>query len=340
MTRMMAVAEHLPDDVEPILFTLSSALPIPVAAGLRVEHLASAGYIDIEGSDWHDLIEDRVEQLLAHYRPQVVVFDGVHPYRGLTNALRRNRRRVHRVWMRRGMWKPGVGETAIAMSSQFDDVIEPGEFAFEYDCGAPANDRTDIIEVNPICYAGPVPPFARESACEQLGLDPDRVNVLVQLGAGTINDIRSVSGSIVAALLERGARPVAARSLLSAEDDPGVEGVTVIRKFPLTPWFEAFDAAVIATGYNSFHECLSLGMPTLMIPNLHTRTDDQDARSRWADDHHLGIRWDGIDAEALPDAVSRLLDADNRSLMRDALDSLPPADGARQVATYISGLIR
>lgn len=337
---MMAVAEHLPDDVEPILFTLSSALPIPVAAGLRVEHLPSAGYIDIEPSDWHELIEDRVEQLLAHYRPQVVVFDGVHPYRGLTNALRRNRRRVHRMWMRRGMWKPGVGETTVALASHFDDVVEPGEFASEYDLGAPANDRARTIAVNPVCYTGSLPQLAREAACEQLGLDPEQVNVLVQLGAGTINDIRSVSGSVVAALLERGAHPVAARSVLSAGDDPDVEGVTVIRKFPLTPWFEAFDAAVIATGYNSFHECLSLAMPTLMVPNLSTRTDDQDARSRWAEDNRLGVRWDGTDTQDLPDAVSRLLDADNRSLMRDALDTLPPADGAQQVAAYITELLR
>lgn len=337
---MMAVAEHLPDDVEPILFTLSSALPIPVSAGLRVEHLPSAGYIDVEPSDWHELIEDRVEHLLAHYRPQVVVFDGVHPYRGLTNALRRNRRRIHRVWMRRGMWKPGVGEAAIALASHFDDVIEPGEFATEYDCGAPANDRSGTIEVNPVCYTGPLPKLARETACEQLGLDPDHLNVLVQLGAGTINDISSVSGSVVATLLENGAHPVAARSVLSAAHDSVVDGVTVISKFPLTPWFGAFDAAVIATGYNSFHECLSLGMPSLMVPNLSTRTDDQDARSRWADDRRLGVRWDGTDTQALPAALSRLLDADNRSLMRDALGTLPPADGAQQVAARITGLLR
>ena len=336
----MAVAERLPDDIEPILFTLSSALPIPVAAGLRVEHLASAGYVDIKPSDWHELLEDRVEQLLAHYRPQVVVFDGVHPYRGLTNALGRNRRRIHRMWMRRGMWKPGVGEQTVALASHFDDVIEPGEFASEYDLGAPANDRARTIEVDPVCYPGPEPRLARRPACERLGLDPDEVNVLVQLGAGTINDIESVSGAVVATLLERGAHPVAARSVLSAGDDLAVDGVTVIRKFPLTPWFDAFDAAVIATGYNSFHECLSLGMPTLMIPNMHTRTDDQDARSRWADDQRLGIRWDGSDTQALPDAVSRLLDADNRSLIRDALESLPPADGAQQVATYIEELLR
>ena len=54
----------------------------------------------------------------------------------------------------------------------------------------------------------------------------------------------------------------------------------VVRDFPLSRRFRAFDLAVSAAGYNSFHELLRFGVPTLFIPNQDTALDDQqDAHS-------------------------------------------------------------
>jgi hypothetical protein len=340
---MMAVAEQLGPDVDCILFTLSAALPIPVEAGLRVEHLASAGYLDITTNEWHELLEDRVEQLIARYRPGVVVFDGVHPYRGLTNALgrRRLRRRPHRVWMRRAMWRPGVGDNTIQLAEHFDEVIEPGEYGAAFDHGATSKVLAGVHHIPPICYAGPNGELDRTAACAELGLDAQALNVMVQLGAGTINDLDSTLGSLVGELQRVGARPCLARSVLSAPaDDPAekpAENPAVVRQFPISRYFAAFDFAAIATGYNSFHEALSLGLPSILVPNLATKTDDQDARSRWASEQGLGLRWDGSDEETLRAAVATLVDNEQRASIRTRLTALPAADGSRAAAQLIEG---
>ena len=339
VTRMMAVAEQLGPDVDCILFTLSAALPIPVEAGLRVEHLASAGYLDVTTNEWHALLEDRVEQLIARYRPDVVVFDGVHPYRGLTDALgrRRLRRRPHRVWMRRAMWRPGVGDDTIKFADRFDEVIEPGEYGAEFDHGATSKVLTGVHRIPPICYVGPDSELDRTAACHELGLDAQALNVMVQLGAGTINDLDSTLGSLVGELQRVGARPCLARSVLSAPADDIAGDIAVVRQFPISRYFAAFDFAAIATGYNSFHEALSLGLPSILVPNLATKTDDQDARSRWASEQGLGLRWDGSDEQTLRAAVAALVDNEQRAGIRTRLTALPAADGSRAAAQLIEG---
>ena len=61
----------------------------------------------------------------------------------------------------------------------------------------------------------------------------------------------------------------------------------VVRDFPLSRRFRAFDLAVSAAGYNSFHELLRFGIPTLFIPNQDTALDDQQGRAQFAADRGL-----------------------------------------------------
>ena len=56
----------------------------------------------------------------------------------------------------------------------------------------------------------------------------------------------------------------------------------MVREFPAFPSVPAFDLAVSASGYNSFHELLRFGIPTLFIPNQDTALDDQRGRARFA----------------------------------------------------------
>jgi predicted glycosyltransferase len=125
--------------------------------------------------------------------------------------------------------------------------------------------------------------------------------------------------------------------VLSAPADDPAGDIAIVRKFPISRYFAAFDFAAIATGYNSFHETLSLGLPSILVPNLATRTDDQDARSRWAHEQGLGLRWDGSDEQTLREAVAALAEDQQRAHVRARLEALPTADGSRSAAHLIEG---
>jgi UDP:flavonoid glycosyltransferase YjiC (YdhE family) len=336
LTRVMAVARQLESDVHPVIFTLSAAVAIPVAEGFHVEHLPSVGHAGLQARRWHDLLEDRVDHLVRTYGPRLVMFDGVHPYAGFLGGLAPHRTRVVRVWQRRAMWKPGVGVEAMTTERRFHHVVEPGEYAAPYDTGATVARRTAVRTVRPIVYGGSA--LDRVAACAELGLDPAGTHALVQLGAGAINDVSSLTGQVVGALRRIGGFTITvARSELTAGDADDHPEVQVVRRFPISRWFAAFDLAVLAAGYNSFHEALASGLPTLFVPNLATRTDDQDARSRWAVDRGMGERWDGADPRSLMSALERLADPLERSRLRERLGKLEPADGAAQVAELVRG---
>lgn len=336
VTRMMALGQALEPSMSSVLFTLSAALPIPTRAGFTVEHLASADQFDASGYSWNDLLSERIDQLISAYHPDVLLFDGVHPYQGLRDALRANRRRVRSIWVRRGMWKPGVAPDLRPLTRHFDHIIEPGDYAREYDHGITASERDKVSIVAPVVYTGPSRRPGREQACSELGLRPDHTNVLVQLGAGQINDISSAVGAVTASLGQhRGVTVAVARSELSADSSGVGDSVVEIQRFPISHWFAAFDAAVVAAGYNSFHEVLSLAVPSIIVPNLETKTDDQDARSRWAHDEGLGVRWDGISEDGLHAAVAAIVDPSERRAMRARLTDLGPATGASEAAALV-----
>ena len=74
----------------------------------------------------------------------------------------------------------------------------------------------------------------------------------------------------------------------------------VVREFPLSRRFRAFDLAVSAAGYNSFHELLRFGIPTLFIPNQDTALDDQQGRAQFAADRGTGSHARAVSAWTPP----------------------------------------
>lgn len=344
VTRMMALSEALQPRTDVVMFTLSAALPIPIETGITVEHLASAQHYGASAGQWHDLLAERLDRLIDAYRPSALVFDGVHPYAGLREAVHYRRRNLVSIWVRRGMWKSDVSVDAAAfarLGKPFDHIVEPGDYAASYDHGITARHRDGVRSLSPIVYAQPTPRPLREQACADLGLRADETNVLVQLGAGQINDIRSTVGAVSAALgRHHGVTAAVGRSVLSAGSADLGSRVVEVQRFPITHWINAFDAAVVAAGYNSFHEMLSLQIPTIIVPNLNTKTDDQDARSRWAHDQGVGLRWDGQSATDLESAIATIVDPVQRAAFRQRMAALPSANGAPELADLVCGWLR
>jgi UDP:flavonoid glycosyltransferase YjiC (YdhE family) len=336
LNRAMAIARRLPEGVEPVLFTLSQAVPAVAGAGFRVEYFPSYRK-PASGSDWqwNLRLRRRLERLLEDERPDLVVFDGVHPYRALTHVLSASGA-PRSVWCRRPLWRAGTGAAPLRRTGAFDAVVEPGELAAALDAGPTVERRAEAFRIEPIVYLDESELLSRERAAGELGLDPDRTTALVTLGQGGATDIA------VQRVLERlAAEPDLQIAALQSSIGSGLEvPAGVVRldaTFPMSRYFRAFDLAVAAAGYNAFHELVAFGVPTLFVP-MPRQTDDQAARSRWAAEQGLAKAVDGPRDEALAGELDKLLVADERESMRVACRDAWPGNGAPEAAKLVARL--
>ena len=339
LTRQMAVARFLQETHDVVVFTLSPAASLAVDAGFHTEYLRSHEYGTVGNREWNGFYATRLEHLLDQYRPEFMSFDGGHPYAGLCAVLR-HRRGLRSVWSRRGLWQPDRGHDAFSRSTLFTHVVEPGEYAAEFDRGLTANGANASLVVSPVSGVRPEDLRPADEIRVDLGLDPERPAVLMQLGAGQVNDLDSLSARVVAALRRHPeVQIVVTESVLTRTPAVLPDDVHRLRHFPIGEYRNAFDASVMAAGYNSFHEAMSLGLPTLFVPNLGTAKDDQDARARWAEAAGTGLRWDEAtgDTDDLNAAVDRLVDPAGQEALRARMAALPPANGAREIAEALEG---
>lgn len=329
LMRLMSMASRASDHVRPIFLTLSQAVPVVRGNGFLVEYLMSREFMGIEHRVWHDLLRQRLAHLIDEHDVRAIVFDGTWPYRGLLGVLE-DHPDVLSVWSRRGMWRPGLDAPSLQHSSRFDLIVEPGEFSERFDVGATAARRDEVLRVGPLTYLDPDDQVSREEAAEALGIDPSRPAVLLQLGAGNINDVGSLVGMVTERLLrEEGLQVCVTRSIIAGESAGLAGEVHTIRGvYPLARYFAAFDLAVAAAGYNTFHELLAAGVPTLFVPNHETAADDQAARSRYAQEVGVALDVPEPTPEAIDAALTELLDPDVRVRMRAAARERYPGNGA------------
>jgi hypothetical protein len=329
----MAIARRL-DGLDPLFLTLSGAAPVVRDQGFPVEYVASYSTPGA-GSDWRwsRRLRGRLRAAFSEAAPDVLVFDGAHPYQGLVDALGAARG-AKRVWCRRPMWRPGSNRGALAREAFFDAVLEPGEFAASEDRGATVERRGRAKTVAPIVFCDDSDLLPREEAAAELGLDGGATCVLVNLGQGP--EVRALAERCVRELAARDGVQVAVLSSAIAAGLDVPDGVVHLEAtYPISRYFNAVDAAVAAAGYNAYHELIRFGVPTLFAP-MHRQTDDQAARARFAESSGVGLAL----AEGAPPepALERLLDESARAAMRERLAERRPPNGAGDAAEWLEDL--
>jgi hypothetical protein len=336
VTRCMAIARRLPDGVEPIIFTLSEALPIVRSQGYYAEYFASRDVERETANEWNGRLSRRVRAALDEYDPAVVIFDGTYPYRGMLEGLKGSDRKL--VWVRRGMWKAGQGVANLEFARYFDAVVEPGEFASEADAGLTVASREGVEAVAPILFCDNSDLLDRPEAERRVGLEPGRVNVLMQ--PGWENDVFSPTATMCIERLERepDVHVVVAESPLVSRSVPLPEGVAKVSTYPLSSVYRAFDFSISGAGYNIYHELIAYGLPGLFIPNAGTPLDDQVARARYAERVGVARNCEALTPEELERHLSALLDEPTRVAMARRAEDLRFENGAEAAASLIARL--
>ncbi|WP_052344462.1 glycosyltransferase [Thermocrispum municipale] len=342
LSRQLAVGQALQEYAEPVYFSLSRAVGVIRHMDRRGEYAPSRERAWIPEHIWHNYLRDRLTAFVTETKAEAVVFDGVVPYEGLLLA-RAQLPNVRFVWMRRGFWRPGARTTPLAAAPLFDLVLEPGDFAEAGDTGATA-DRGDAVRLSPITQLEHLDLLSREEAAAELGLDPTRPTALVTLSSGVLNDVVTPGAAAVTALLEDPEWQVAVvRSHIAMGRIPLADESRCIELagvYPLSRYLAAFDAAVAAGGYNSVHELLTAGIPTLFVPNPTSGTDDQPARTRWLADQGFARYADAAQLDDVRTQARALHDEQERERLRKACAGLPKPEGSVQTAEQIADLLK
>lgn len=339
LTRMMAVAKRCPDPIQPVFITMSQAIQPVQDAGWIVEHIPFHSYLESDVNLWNHYLRQEINERIDFYESQVLIFDGNVPYTGLVAAINDHPTCTF-VWCRRAMWTAGSGDEHVARETNFHAVIEPLEIATQFDKGSTTTHRDRTRRVDPIRLLDDHEQLPQREARLELGLEPEVPAALLLLGSGNNFDMTEVRDLVVRQLVERSNLQLAAVDWMISERRLELpQGVRRLSVYPISRYLRAFDFAVSAAGYNSYHELILSGIPTIFVPNEHPMMDDQLARARFADLNGLGFCLRAHEVYRVAPVVEKILDEDVRAGIVSRCSTLEFENGAVEVATFLEELV-
>jgi len=340
-TRLFAVAKRIrkqDPDVEIVFVTTMSALHLVENEGYPAYHLpGSYMFNDMTSGEWNAITEEILATVFEIHRPSVFVFDGAFPYRGMLNAIK-NRKGLTNIWLRRGTFKKGATKIPVDSIEHFDLVIRPGDSSSRLE--EEITFSTPLKLVEPILFADKEELYSKEYVRTRLGIPQNSLVAYVQLGAGKINDIESDLQRVIRLLNEHeNLQIVVGESLIGDRIKLVGERVRIIRDYPNSFSFNGFDFAIMAGGYNSYHEAIEFALPTIFIPNTKTGMDDQVARVREGESKGLCLILEGTDDSSMRKSIAKAIQYDVRHSIVESCEALHQKNGAVQVGKLIVSML-
>lgn len=334
LTRLLAIAKRLKKrtpDMEIIFFTTSLAKHLIIQEGFVGYYFPTKTLFDpqVTGSQWNKMFLEQLSQVLKHHNPQMLIFDGTYPYLGLIKSMSQLAH-IKKVWLKREGSK--VGDSDILTKEKekfFSFLVTPREAGLDFP------EDADRIYCNPIVYLEKSELLDREQLRKQWKVPENSRVVYIQLGAGNINDITNDIAVLIQTLKQRKEIfIVLGESIIGKDLQIQENKIMILRDYPNSRFFKAFDLAICACGYNSFHELLHFGVPSIFIPNLETKKDDQYGRAMRAVQANAGMILENITPESVSNVVENALK--NRDTMSRNATLLVPDNGADSVAQFIA----
>ncbi|WP_435258398.1 hypothetical protein ACSBLW_01025 [Thioclava sp. FR2] len=295
LTRMMAIADELMAEkgagrIE--FWSFSQAAGVIDRAGYPVHLRHSVKLLGCNVDDWHFWEKADLVQTLRRLKPRAVLVDGSELDLSVIEAIRDPLCGApDLVWVRRGMWNKRSSRVTLGGAQYATSVLVPGDLAEAVDDG-PTVDVDPLTQglsttwkTAPVILSLGNEPMARTDAKSALKISrfKFRKTCLVSLGGDAFDLLGRLTEDIRDAAHEARVDLIWAQSPLAPVPDI-LAGLPNVRKiYPLGRFLNAFDGAISATGYNSFHELLCLTeFPVLFVPMVDQRLDSQSNRAIYA----------------------------------------------------------
>jgi UDP:flavonoid glycosyltransferase YjiC (YdhE family) len=338
VTRSLAIARRI-RRIQPsaAVYFLSSSQALDVISreGIVAYHIPPyARYGEsLRTSEWSDLLRQQIQLIVDTHHPSVFVYDGVYPYRGVLDAIAECRF-VHAAMVLRLRHKHDRLAQMAQDLTVFSQLIFPGEAGATggiAELVPPELAALNCHLVDPIIYLDREELLPRAQVRERWGVPADKKLVYVQLGAGNINDLQAQLAQILAVLTTRpDVVTLLAESPIAERAFGRRDNVHIIRNYPNSLYSNGFDLAITAVGYNTFHEQIHFGVPSILLPNQDTKTDDQVTRAMAA--HRAQAAIAVLQPDALADAIALGLTDEVATTLREKSRALVPVNGALAAA--------
>lgn len=320
LTRCIALSSHLNPIAKIDILTLSTAWSKVCSDSVTVHYFPSRAAQGMGQAEWERRFSHALGEAIRDLQPDFIMFDGTVIYRPVHETAKHYS--IPLIWILRGCWREGRTTAQTERPEDFvDGLILPADLALR------GNDFPILETAVPTLYTPPLTLdteiLAPVDARSALGLPEGRKYVLIQLGAGNIDDISNKVETAVAAVATLGEEweAVLTKSPISKSDWLLDQRVNEITAFPLAAYLHAFEFVIAAAGYNMVQELVSFSVPAVLVPNLSTVTDDQLRRAKGA--AALGYALLGDTKEALESSISELGDPGRRDAMRRCLQLAP-----------------
>lgn len=332
LTRGLAIAKRireLDSEMEIIFLSTSLAVEIIRQEGFMFYYIPTRSLMpeSVTPSLWNNYMGGHLKEMIQIYNPQAIVFDGAYPYGGLIGNLKEQEGRRN-FWIKREGYKDN--NKLESFEKLFHHVIVPMEAGKVYE----ADEKDTRWYCHPIIFLDEKESYARNELRKAWKVEDTTQIVYVQLGAGNINDIHSDIACTVQGILKNpNCRIVLGESIIGGAFNLKDDRVTIIREYPNSKYFKGVDFAVSAVGYNSYHELMYFGVPTLFIPNKQTAKDGQEARAMLAHTAGAAICLSDLTCDKVAEAMDYMIRY--KQEMRNNAKKIMPSNGAREVAEYI-----
>ncbi|NGN43426.1 glycosyl transferase [Mesorhizobium sp. CGMCC 1.15528] len=337
ITRLMAIAERMSPDIEPIFFTRSAGSALIAMRGHAVDYIPWAVKVGVTDASWNIAYAQELLAAIESMDIAAVVFDGTYPFPGLVNVASA-RPDLSWVWVRRALWVRGQA-LSDELQSCFDMIIEPGEYAHDEDRGPTTDMPGQVAAVAPILLNDPGSGLCRTDAAARLGVDPKRFTVAIQLGSQSNFDFEDLPDLIIKDLIRRDIQVVRINHPLAPPSGEETPGVVRRSLYPLSDCLSAVDLMITNASYNSFHECVFGGIPAIFVPNEAPEMDDQHLRATYAHSTHVGLRLRASELGRVSQTIDIALSEDFREELRRRSARLDFVNGAHEAARLIEQLV-